>query len=97
MNRMTAIAIYIALTAAPGMFAHAQPASTPDATPQQSQRAGEHVIRCTHHDGGTRALQPCRVRQTNDALRLGSNVTRQELECVLSGVCGTADRARVSG
>ena len=96
MNRMTAIAIYIALTAAPGMFAHAQPASTPDAKPQQSQRAGEPVIRCTYQDGGTRALQPCRTFQNNDALRVGSNVTRQELECVLSGVCGTADRPRIN-
>ncbi|MBI3527068.1 MAG: hypothetical protein HY067_03795 [Betaproteobacteria bacterium] len=97
MNRMTAIAIYSALTAWPGMFAHAQPVSTPDARPQQTQRAGESVIRCTHQEGGARGLQPCRVRQADEALRIGSNVTRQEFECVLSGVCGVDERARVNG
>ena len=97
MNKMTAIAVYIALTASPGMFAHAQPASTQDIKPHQTQRAAEPVIRCTHQDDGARALQPCGVRQTNEALRLGANVTRQEFECVLSGVCGSAERARVNG
>lgn len=97
MNRMTAIAIYIALTASPGMFAHAQPASTPDAKPFQTQRAGEPVIRCTNHDAGSRALQPCKAGRPDEATRLGSDVTRQEFECVLSGVCGVTDRARVNG
>ncbi len=97
MNRMTAIAIYIALTAAPAMLAHALPASTPEAKSQQTQRAGEAVIRCTHQEGGARGLQPCRARQADEALRIGYNATRQEIECVLSGVCGVDERARVSG
>ncbi len=97
MNRMTTIAIYIALTAAPGMLAHAQPASTSDAKSQQTQRAGDPVIHCTHSESGTRGLQPCRVRQADEALRIGSNVTRQDLECVLSGKCDAEDRARING
>jgi hypothetical protein len=97
MNRMTATAIYMALTAWPGLFAHAQPASTLDAKPYQTHRAGEPVIRCTHHDAGSRALQPCRVRQADEAMHLGSDVTRQEFECVLSAVCGVMERGRVNG
>ena len=76
MNKMTAIAIYIALTASPGMFAHAQPASTQDIKPHQTQRAAEPVIRCTHNDAGSHALQPCRVHQSDEGLRLGSSVTQ---------------------
>ncbi len=98
MNRMTAIALYIALTAAPAMLAHAQPASFPDARSQQFQRIGEPVIRCTElADGGVRGLQPCGARQADEAMRIGSNVSRQELECRLSGNCGVDDRARVNG
>jgi len=97
MNRITAITIYIALTAAPGMFAQAQPASTRDAIPEQTQRAGERVIRCTYQEeGGVRGLLPCGVRQTDGALRIGSNVSREEFECRLSGNCGVDDRARVN-
>ncbi len=97
MKRMTAIAIYIVLAAAPGMFAHAQAAATPDVRPQHSQREDDPVIRCTHQDGGARALQPCRVRKADESIRVGSNVTRQEIECVLSGVCGADNRSRVNG
>jgi hypothetical protein len=97
MNRVTAIAIYMALTASPGMFAHAQPAATPDVKSHPTQPAGESVIRCTHQDGGARAVQPCSVRKVYEAIRLGSNVTRQEIECRLSGNCGVDDRARVNG
>jgi hypothetical protein len=97
MNRMTAIAVYVALTACPGMFAHAQATSTLYAKPDQTQRAGESVIRCAHNDRGSHALQPCSARQSEEATRLGSDVTRQEIECVLSGVCGVAERGRVNG
>ena len=97
MNRMTAIAIYIALTAYPGMFAHAQAISALGAKPYQTQSAGESVIRCTHNDRGSHAPQPCSARQAEEATRLGSDVTRQEIECVLSGVCGMTERGRVNG
>jgi hypothetical protein len=97
MNRITAIAVYIALTAAPGMSAYGQPASAPEAKSQQTQRAAEPVIRCTHREGDTRGVQPCRTRQADEALRIGSNVSRQEFECRLSGNCGVDDRARVNG
>ena len=96
MNRITAIVIYLALTASPGMLAHAQPASTQDAQPQQTRRNAEPLMRCTHHDAGSRTLQPCGVRQGNEVMHLGSDVTRQEIDCVLSGVCGMADRARAN-
>jgi hypothetical protein len=97
MNRMTASAIYVALTASPGLFAHAQPVSMPDAKSHQMQRAVEPLMRCTHRDVGSRALQPCSVRQADEAVHLGSDITRQDFDCVLSGVCGMADRARVNG
>ena len=97
MNRMTAIAVYIALTAWTGTIAHAQPASTPDAGANQTQRAAESAIRCAHHDAGARAVWPCGIRKADEAMRLGSDVTRQEFECVLSGKCGGVDRGRVTG
>ena len=97
MNRMTAIAVYIALTAWTGLPAHAQAASTPGARASQTQRAAEPVIRCTHYyDALSRAAQPCGVRRADDAMRIGADVTRQEFECVLSGVCGVADRGRLN-
>jgi hypothetical protein len=97
MNRLTATAVNVVLIAWPGMFAQAQPALTLDVKPYQTQRAAEPVTRCTHNDSGSRALQPCRVRQADEAMRLGSDVTRQEIDCVLSGACGVAERGRVNG
>jgi len=80
------------------MLAQAQPASTPDARSQQLPSTGEPVIRCTElADGGVRGLQPCGVPQAAEALRIGSNVSRQEFECRLSGNCSVDDRARVNG
>lgn len=97
MNRITAIAVYMALTAAPGMSAYGQPVSASEAKSQQTQGTAEPVIRCTHREGDTRGLQPCRGRQADEALRIGSNISRQEFECRLSGNCGVDDRARVNG
>ena len=94
---MTAIAIYVVLTAPTGMSAPAQAASTPDARASQTQRPAEPVIRCTQRDALSRATQPCGARQADDAMRIGADITRQEFECMLSGVCGIADRARVPG
>ena len=96
MNRITAIAIYAALTVWPGVFAHAQPVLTPDAKPYQTHRAGEPVICCTHHDAGSRAEQAYSVPQPDGGMHLGSVVTRLEIECVLSGKCDAAERRRVS-
>ena len=96
MNRITAIAMYMTLIAVTGMSAHAQPASAPDVKTYQTQRV-QPVIRCTHLDSGSHALQPCRVRQATQATHLGNAMTRQEFECVLSGVCGVTDRTRVNG
>ena len=97
MNRISAIAVYMSLTAAPGMSAYGQPVSASEAKSQQTQGAAEPVIRCTHREGDTRGLQPCRGRQADEALRIGSNISRQEFECRLSGNCGVDDRARVNG
>ena len=97
MNRMTATAIVMAFTVWPGLFAHAQPASTLDAGPHPIHRAGGGVIHCAHHDAGPRTPQPCNGRQTGEALRLGSDVSRQQFDCILSGVCGGGERGRVNG
>ena len=75
MNRMTVTAIYMVLMTWPGLFAHAQPVSTPAA--QFQSGAGQ--------------------AHTNEAIRLGSNVSRQEFECVLSGVCPVGEGTRVNG
>ena len=95
MNRMTAIAIYLALTASTGVSVHVQAASTADTGARQTQRAAESVIRCTQRDDVSRAAQPCGVRQAGDAVRLGADVTRQEFDCILSGNCGVPDRGRL--
>jgi hypothetical protein len=97
MNRIAAIALYTALTAAPGMSAYGQPASAPEAKSQQTQRAAEQVIHCSNREGDGRDVQPCRARQADEVLRIGTNVSRQEIECRLSGNCGVDDRARVNG
>ena len=97
MNRMTAIAICIALTALTGTIAHAQPASTRDAAGNQARGAADAVIHCAQNDAVSRAAQPCGVRRAGDALRLGADVTRQEFECMLSGMCGVTDRGRGNG
>ena len=94
MNRITAIALYMTLTAVTGMSAHAQPASSPGAKTYQTQRV-QPVIRCAHLDSGSQALQPCRARRATEATHLGHAMTRQEFECVLSGVCGVTDRTQV--
>ena len=96
MNRMTAIAIYVALTAWPGFSAYAQPTSTPDARPYQTHPAGEPVISLTHRDAGSLTLQAYSVPQPDGAMHLGSVVTRLEIECVLSGKCDVAERRRVT-
>lgn len=97
MNRITAIALHVVLTASIGMAAQAQAASTHDAKAKPSQRAAEPLIICTQRDAVSRAAQPCRVRRADDAMRLGADITRQEFECVVSGNCGVADRGRING
>ena len=97
MNKMTISAILLALTAWPGLFAHAQSAAGVDARPYQANGAGVTVILCAHHAAGLRAVQPCAVGSTGEPTRLGANVTRQEIDCVLSGVCGVAERTRING
>jgi hypothetical protein len=97
MSRIAAIAAYLTLIALPGMSADAQTASVPDAQPLPMQRTAPPVIRCTHQDNGSRFRQPCRVRPAAESTHLGHDITRPELECVLSGVCGVVDRTRVNG
>ena len=97
MNKTTAACLYIALLAWPGVFAHALPASSLDARSYQSKPAVEPIIRCSHRDSGPRVLLPCGARQVDETIHLGSDFTRQQLECALSGNCGAAERGRVSG
>ena len=92
MNRITTLALCLVLTGSPGLMAQA--ASTPLAKANYMLGVPEKVIRCTQTDETSAVWQPCNVRQ---AIQLGSDVSRQEFECVLSGNCGVADRSRVSG
>lgn len=96
MNRKTTAALLVALIAWPGLFAHAQPASTQGVKPYQTQPAAEPVVRCTVNDAGLHVLPPCGARQAGEAMRLGADVSRQEIDCVLSGVCAVAERARIN-
>lgn len=96
MIRMKAIAVYIALTTAHAP-AHAQPVSAPEGKPQQVRTAGESILRCAYEARAPRGLQPCGAGWADELLRIASDVTRQELECLLSGACGTDDRARGNG
>ena len=106
MCKTTAACLYIALMAGPGVFAHAQPASTVDAGIYQSklivrptaEPIGKPIARCSHRDSGPRALLPCRPRQADEIhIHVGSDFTRQQVECVLSSNCGATERGRVSG
>ena len=96
MNSFASLALYMTLAAAPALPAHAQPAANPQGQPQQIQRANEPVS-CTSLDNGSPALQPCQVRPAAKATHLGQDITRQEIECLLSGECGVVVGGRVSG
>jgi hypothetical protein len=94
MNSFATLAIYMTLAAAPALSAHAQPAANLQGQPQQIQRAVEPAVHCA--DNGSHALQPCQVRPGAKATHLGQDVTRQEIECLLSGECGVVG-SRVNG
>ena len=95
MNKMTALAIYAVLTACSATAAQAQQAAANDAKATRIQRQVEPVVHCTASNNGVGATQPCGTR-ADEAFRLSSDATRQEFECVMSGVCGAADRGRVA-
>jgi hypothetical protein len=88
MNKLTTVAIFVSLTACSATAAQAQQAA-------QMQRHAEPVVHCTSNNSGAGAIQPCGTR-AGETLRLASDATRQEFECVMSGVCGPADRGRVA-
>ena len=95
MNRTTTLMLCLALTGLPGMLAQA--AATPAAKANPNQGAQEQMIRCTQQEGAATPLQPCKVRRAHDAIHFGSDFSRQEFECVLSGNCGATERSRISG
>jgi hypothetical protein len=95
MNRITTLMLCLALTGLPCMLAQA--AATPTAKVNPGHRVPEQMIRCTQQDNAAASQQPCKVRQVHDAIHLGSDVSRQEFECVLSGNCGATERSRISG
>lgn len=95
MNKMTAIALCVVLSACMALTAQAQQAGATDAKPAQMQRHIEPSVHCTANDSGIGATQPCGTR-AGEAQRLGSDSTRQEFECVMSGVCSATDRGRAS-
>lgn len=94
MNKLTTVALYVVLTACSGTAAQAQQAAANDVKAAPMQRQVEPAVHCTANNSGVGATQPCGTR-AGETLRLGSDATRQELECVMSGVCGVADRGRV--
>jgi len=95
MNRTTTLLLCLILTVSPV----AQAAfATPAAEANDQQRAPERTIHCAQDGAATATpLQPCKVQGGHDAIHMGSDVSRQEFECVLSGNCGAGARSRVSG
>ena len=96
MNKLTTVALYTVLTVCSGTTAQAQQAPVNGAQPVPMQRQVEPVVHCTSDNSGVGATQPCGTR-SGETFRLGADTTRQEFECVMSGVCGVADRGRVAG
>ena len=96
MNRTTTLLLCLILTGSPFMLAQA--AATPAAKANDQQHAPERTIHCAQDGAATATpLQPCKVQGGHDAIHMGSDVSRQEFECVLSGSCGAGARSRVSG
>ncbi len=95
MNKMTAVALCIALNASVALNAQAQQGAATDVKPAPMQPRVEPAVHCTASSNGVGAMQPCGIR-AGETLRLGSDSTRQEFECVMSGVCSATDRGRVA-
>ncbi len=95
MNKLTTVAIYVVLAACSATAAQAQQAAANDAQVAPMQRQIEPVVHCTSNNSGVGATQPCGTR-AGETFRLGADTTRQEFECVMSGVCGVADRGRAA-
>ena len=90
MNRVIATALYMVLIAMPGAFAQATPVAGQAANASQAPGAAEP-------DAGSIAPHSRATRHSGAPIHLGSNVTRQEMECLLSGVCAEGEKARVGG
>ena len=96
MNRTTTLLLCLILTGSPVMMAQAAFATPAKANDQQ--HAPERTIHCAQDGAATATpLQPCKVQGGHDAIHMGSDASRQEFECVLSGNCGAGARSRVSG
>ena len=96
MNRTTTLLLCLILTGSPFMLAQAT--ATPAAKANDQQRAPERTIHCAQHGAASSTpLQPCKVQRGRDAIHMGSDVSRQEFECLLSGNCGGTERSRISG
>ncbi len=96
MNKLMTVALYVVLTACCGTAAQAQQATASDTKAASIQHQVEPAVHCTSNSSGVGATQPCGIR-AGETLLLGSDATRQEYECVMSGVCGATDRGRVAG
>lgn len=94
MYKMTAVALCAVFSASTALTVQAQQAAATD-KPAQMQRHAEPTVHCTANSSGVGATQPCGIR-AGEALRLGSDATRGQVDCVMSGVCGPADRGRVA-
>jgi hypothetical protein len=92
MNRLATLAICMTLAAAPALSAQAQPAAGPPLPSQQIQRAAKPAVHCTRTDNGARATHPCQGKRAVEATYLGKNVTSQEIDCLLSGMCSAVAR-----
>ncbi len=95
MHKSTGIYIMVALLGCPGLIAQAQPAEAVGGATERSQPAAQRVIHCSNQDAGSLALRPCGEDRNQKSIRVGSDSSRQQLDCLLSGICGAAEPGRI--
>ncbi len=95
MNKSTGVCMLVALLGWPGLFAQAQTSAAADAATARLQPAAQRVIHCSNQNAGSLALRPCGEDRGQKAIRLGSDSSRQQLDCLLSGLCGAAEQGRI--
>ena len=90
MNKSTGACMLVALLGWPGLFAQAQTTAAVDAAAARMQSAAQSVIHCSSQDSAALALRPCGPDRGEKVIKLGSDASRQQLQCVLSGECAAA-------
>jgi hypothetical protein len=89
MKAAAAVVICAVLTIGAAAPAHPQ---EPVRSTGKSGRAANSLIHCTADDRASRHPKPCGSGGPAGKVQYASDFSRQELECVVLGVCGSTDR-----